>query len=47
MKRHDVVLTAGAERDLEEIYDDIAEFDSAVRADHVLKRLLDAAQSLS
>ena len=47
MTRYEVLLTAGAERDLEEIYDYIAEFDSAARADHVLERLLRVAQSLS
>ena len=47
MTRYEVVLTAGAERDLEAIYDYIAEFDSAARADHVLERLLRVAQSLS
>ena len=47
MTRYEVVLTAGAERDLEAIYDYIAEFDSAARADHVLERLLRVEQSLS
>lgn len=47
MTRYEVLLTAGAERDLEAIYDYIAEFDSAARADHVLERLLRVAQSLS
>ena len=31
--RYEVLLTAGAERDLEEIYDYIAEFDSPDKAD--------------
>ena len=47
MKRFEVVLTQGAEYDLEEIYDDIAEFDSAANADPVLDRLLDATQKLA
>ena len=47
MKRFEVVLTQGAQYDLEEIYDDIAEFDSAANADHVLDRLLDATQKLA
>ncbi|MFM9884179.1 MAG: type II toxin-antitoxin system RelE/ParE family toxin [Burkholderiales bacterium] len=47
MTRYEVLLTAGAERDLEEIYDYIAEYDSVVRADHVLERLVKVAQSLS
>lgn len=47
MTRYEVLLTAGAERDLEAVYDYIAEFDSAARADHVLERLLRVAQSLS
>lgn len=47
MTRYDVLLTAGAERDLEAIYDYIAEFDSVRQADHVLTRLLKVAQSLT
>ena len=47
MTRYEVLLTAGAERDLEEIHAYIAEFGSAARADHVLERLLQVAQSLS
>ena len=47
MTRYEVLLTADAERDLEAVYDYIAEFDSAARADHVLERLLRVAQSLS
>lgn len=35
----EVLLTAGAEQDLEAIYDYIAEYDSAASADHVLDRL--------
>jgi toxin ParE1/3/4 len=47
MIRYEVLLTAGAERDLEEIYDYIAEFDSPRSADRVLKRLLEVAKSLA
>jgi toxin ParE1/3/4 len=46
MKRR-VLLTAGAERDIEEIYDHIAEFDSKASAEHVLDRLLEVADDLS
>jgi toxin ParE1/3/4 len=42
-----VLLTAGAERDLESIDDHIAEFDSKARADHVLNKLVQAAQELA
>lgn len=42
-----VELTQGAERDLEAIYDHIAESDSVARADHVLDRLMKVADSLA
>ena len=45
--RYKVMLTEGAERDLEELYDYIAEFDSPTSADHVLDRLLEVAESLA
>ena len=45
--RYEVLLTAGAERDLEEIYDYIAEFDSPAKADYVLDRLNAVADSLA
>ena len=45
--RHKVMLTEGAERDLEEIYDYIAEFDSPTSANHVLDKLLEVAESLA
>ncbi len=45
--RYEVLLTAGAERDLEEIYDYIAEFDSSAKAAYVLDRLLAVADSLA
>ena len=40
---YEVSLTKDAERDLEEIYIYIAEHDSRDRADHVLDRLVQAA----
>lgn len=45
--RHDVRLTAGAEWDLESIYDYIAESDSKASANHILDRLLKAAEGLA
>jgi len=45
--RHEVLITQGAERDLEEIYDHIAEFDSPEKAEHVLSRLLEVAERLA
>lgn len=42
-----VLLTDGAEQDLESIYDYIAEFDCKAKADHVLDRLLEVVESLS
>ena len=42
-----VLLTQGAERDLEGIYDYIAEHDSQQKADYVLDKLLEVAQTLS
>ncbi len=42
-----VLLTQGAERDLESIYDYIAEHDSPQNADHVLDKLLEVVQTLS
>lgn len=43
----EVLLTEGAERDLEAIHDYIAEFDSVANADDVLDRLMEAAKKLS
>lgn len=45
--RYDVLLTEGAERDLEELYDYIAEFDSPENADHVLDRLMEVIEGLA
>jgi toxin ParE1/3/4 len=42
-----VLLTRSAERDLEEIYDCIAENDSQDNADHVLKKLMEVAKTLA
>ncbi len=44
---HKVLLTQGAERDLESLYDYIAEHDSQQNADYVLDKLLEVAQTLS
>jgi toxin ParE1/3/4 len=45
--KHEVLLTAGAEKDLEEIFDYIAEFDTPGNANHVLDQLLKVADSLA
>lgn len=45
--RFDVLLTEGAEHDLEAIHDYICEFDGVANANHVLDELLAAAESLS
>ena len=45
--RYEVLLTGGAEQDLESIYEYIAEFDSLASADHVLDRLMKAVVALS
>lgn len=45
--RYKVLLTGGAERDLEEIYDYIAGFDSRANADYVLDRLIDVSKTLA
>jgi toxin ParE1/3/4 len=45
--RYELLLTAGARRDLEEIYDYLAEFDSQASADYVLDQLMDVAESLA
>jgi toxin ParE1/3/4 len=43
----EVLLTEGAEQDLEAIYDYIAEFDCVANANHVLNRLMEVVESLS
>lgn len=45
--RYEVLLTPGAEQDLESIHDYIAEFDSVANADHVLDRLMDVVDGLA
>lgn len=45
--RYEVLLTEGAERDLEAIYDYIAETDSPANAGYVLDQLLEVAESLA
>ena len=45
--RYEVLITQGAERDQEEIYDHIAEFDSPEKAEYVLSRLLEVAERLA
>jgi toxin ParE1/3/4 len=47
MTRFEVLLTADAERDLEDLYSHIANADSRASADRVLDRLLAATESLS
>lgn len=46
-RKYEVLLTAGAEQDLESIYDYIAEFDCKANADDVLDRLLEVVESLA
>lgn len=46
-RKCEVLLTEGAEQDLESIYDCIAEFDCKANADCVLDRLLDIVESLT
>jgi toxin ParE1/3/4 len=45
--RYKVVITRSAERDLEEIHDYIAEFDSPAKANYVLHKLLKATEGLA
>lgn len=42
-----VLLTRGAEQDIEAIYDYIAEYDDPVNADYVLHQLMAAAENLA
>lgn len=46
-RRHEVLLTTGAEQDLEAIWDYLAETDCVESAEHVLARLLAAADTLA
>lgn len=43
----EVLLTAGAEQDLEDVHGYIAQFDGLDRADHVLNRLMEIAAGLA
>lgn len=43
----EVLLTEGAEQDLEAIHDYISEFDCVANANYVLDELMDTAESLS
>lgn len=45
--KHDVLLTGGAEQDLEAIYDYISEFDCVTNANYVLDQLMEVAHGLS
>jgi toxin ParE1/3/4 len=45
--KFEVLLTAGAEQDLEALHDYIREFDCIANADHVLDQLMQVVQSLS
>lgn len=45
--KFEVLLTAGAERDLEAIHDYISEFDCVANANHVLNELMEVVESLS
>jgi len=46
-RKYEVLLTQGAEQDLESIYDYIAEFDCKANADYVLDRLLEVVEGLA
>ena len=45
--KFEVVLTQGAERDLENIYDYISDFDCVANANHVLDKITKVVESLS
>lgn len=45
--KFEVLLTEGAEQDLEAIHDYIAEYDCVAKADHVLDALMEVVESLS
>jgi toxin ParE1/3/4 len=45
--RLEVLLTEDAERDLEDIYSYVAEYDSRQKADYLLDRLLEVTESLA
>ncbi|AGU48837.1 putative plasmid stabilization system protein [Variovorax paradoxus B4] len=45
--RYEVLLTEGAEQDLESIHDYISEFDCVANANHVLDRLMEVVEGLA
>lgn len=45
--RYEVLLTQGAEQDLEALHDYISEFDSVANANHVLDRLMELVEGLA
>jgi len=45
--KFEVLLTQGAERDLEAIHDYISDFDCVANANYVLDKLMDVVESLS
>ncbi len=45
--RYEVLLTQGAEHDLESLHDYIAEFDCVANADHVLDQLMKVVDALA
>ena len=45
--RYEVLLTQGAEQDLESIHDYLSEFDSVANANHVLDRLMQVVEGLA
>ena len=45
--RYEVLLTHGAEQDLESIHDYICEFDNVANANHVLERLMKIVDALA
>lgn len=45
--RYEVLITRGAEQELESIHDYIAEFDCVANADDVLDRLMEVVESLA
>ena len=45
--RYEVLLTQGAEQDLESIHDYISEFDSVANANHLLDRLMEVVVGLA
>ena len=46
-KRYEVLLTRGAEQDIESIHDYVAEFDCVGNANHVLDQLMQVVEGLS